>query len=180
MIEALLLRHDPANGFAYRRRITPLERHANPDHTARLLAHLQEDNDRHLVHSTSWRATDNGHIVLTYLIHPDPDPGQPALPLANPHDIAHSDRPAHPTPPTLQLEHVAAHAIRHLAFLGRTDPTVTAHLAHRPHTQQALSAVTPIPAGQLYIECDQPRSNEQRLQPQGGASACTATTEELG
>lgn len=80
MIEALLLRHDPANGFAYRRRITPLERHANPDHTARLLAHLQEDNDRHLVHSTSWRATDNGHIVLTYLIHPDPDPGQPALP----------------------------------------------------------------------------------------------------
>ncbi|MEU8697427.1 hypothetical protein AB0C61_07020 [Streptomyces sp. NPDC048680] len=149
MIEALLLRHDAAHGFAYRGRTTPLERHTNPDHTARRLAGLRDDDDRHLVHSTSWRATEDGHIVLTYLVHPDPDPAQPAHPLTDPHAIAHGTRPAHPSPPALALEHVAAHAVRHLAFLGRTDPTVAAHLADRPHTLQTLSTLPPLPAGQF-------------------------------
>lgn len=152
MIETLILRHDPTDGFAYRRRITPLERHANPDHTARHLAHLREDDHRHLVHSTSWRATEDGHIVLTYLIHPDPDPTRPAHSLANPNDIARSTRPAHPTPSAVTLTHVAAHAVRHLAFLGRTDPAVAAHLDGRPHTQQALSSVAPVLAGRLHPE----------------------------
>ncbi|MFJ6463782.1 hypothetical protein ACIQM0_22595 [Streptomyces sp. NPDC091387] len=149
MIEALLLRHDAAHGFAYRSRTTPLERHTNPDHTARRLAGLRDDDDRHLVHSTSWRATEDGHIVLTYLIHPDPDPAQPAHALADPHAIAHGTRPAHPAPPALALEHVAAHAVRHLAFLGRTDPTVAAHLADRPHTLRTLGTLPPLPAGQF-------------------------------
>lgn len=152
MIETLLLRHDPSDGFAYRRRITPLERHANPDHTARHLAHLSEEDHRHVVHSTSWRATEDGRIVLTYLIHPDPDPTRPAHSLADPNDIARGTRPARPTPTAVTLTQVAAHAVRHLAFLGHTDPAVAAHLEGCPHTQQALSRVAPDLAGRLHRE----------------------------
>lgn len=144
LVEALLLRHDPTEGFAYRRLITALARGVRPDDTARRLARLAEDDDSHLVHSTSWRATDEGQIVLTYLLHPDPAPDLPATPLPDPRAIARSPRPGRPSPPELRTHHVAAHAVRHLAFLARTDPAVaahlTAHLADRPTTADALGA----------------------------------------
>lgn len=89
-VEALLLRHDPTEGFAYRRLITALGRSAGPDRTARRLARLGEHDELHMAHSTSWRATRDGGIVLTYLVHPDPDPDRPAIPLPEPHVIARS------------------------------------------------------------------------------------------
>ncbi|MDJ0346090.1 hypothetical protein QMK19_31475 [Streptomyces sp. H10-C2] len=158
LIETLLLRHDTAGGFAYRRRLVPLERHADPDHTARHLAdlgnpadldQLDERNDQHVVHSTSWRATDEGHIILTYLVHPDPQPSKPAVVLADPHTIARSDHPSRPQPTGLATDHVVAHAIRHLAFLARTDPVIAAHLTHHPHTHLALAALPGLQAGRL-------------------------------
>ncbi|TFI19918.1 hypothetical protein [Streptomyces sp. 4R-3d] len=129
LVETLLLRHDAAEGFAYRRLITALGRGARPDGAARRLAGLSEGDERHLVHSTSWRATDDGSIVLTYLVHPDPAPGLPATPLPDPRALACSPKAGHPSPPDLKPHHVAAHAVRHLAFLARTDPVVAAHLA---------------------------------------------------
>ncbi|MBT2487193.1 hypothetical protein J7E96_01280 [Streptomyces sp. ISL-96] len=149
LVEALLLRHDPAEGFAYRRLITALRYRPDPDQTVRRLALLDEGDDRHIVHSTSWRATHDGHIVLTYLVHPDPDPRRPGTTLPDPHDIACSPRPGHPAPTDLSLDQVAAHAVRHLAFLGRTDPAIAAHLEPRPHLRHALDTVPGVPAGQL-------------------------------
>lgn len=157
LVEALLLRHDPTEGFAYRRLITALARDVRPDDTARRLARLAEDDDSHLVHSTSWRATDEGQIVLTYLLHPDPAPDLPATPLPDPRAIARSPRPGRPSPPELRTHHVAAHAVRHLAFLARTDPAVaahltahlTAHLADRPTTADALGAALDTALGHL-------------------------------
>lgn len=153
LVEVLLLRHDPTEGFAYRRLITALGRGVRPDATARRLARLAEDDDSHLVHSTSWRATDEGQIVLTYLLHPDPAPDLPATSMPDPRALARSPRPGHPSPPELKPHHVAAHAVRHLAFLARTDPAVAGHLAPRDGTAEALdSALGHLPgatAGQL-------------------------------
>lgn len=149
LIEALFLRHDPVDGFAYRRAVTSLDQRVRPDDAARSLARLDDHNDRHIVHSTSWRATDEGQIILTYLIHPDPEPDEPPLAVADTRRIARSQRPGHPAPPGLTPDHVAAHAIRHLAFLLRTDPGTAAHLASRPHTRRALGDIPGLAAGQL-------------------------------
>ncbi|MEW1859796.1 hypothetical protein OG896_39015 [Streptomyces sp. NBC_00669] len=144
-----MLRHDPVEGLVYRRLLGRLEHRADPDDTARGLACLDEDDDNHLVHSTSWRATDEGHIVLTYLVHPDPEPSRPATAVAPPDTIAHAARPGRPTPPRLATDHVATHAIRHLAFLSRTDPATTTHLAQHPDTRDALIGIPGHPAGRL-------------------------------
>lgn len=154
LVEALLLRYDAVTGFAYRRLLTALARSAAPDRAARRLAGLSDDDDRHLVHSTSWRADDEGAIVLTYVVHPDPDPDHPARPLADPHTIARSNRTGHPAPPDLTVDHVASHAVRHLALLEGTDPAVAAFLAAQPHAQDALSQVCGLPAGQLRSAAD--------------------------
>lgn len=153
VIETLLLRHDLTYGFAYRRLHTCLARGADPDCAARRLAGLagreEDDGHGHLVHSTSWRVGDEGQIILTYLVHPDPDPTRSAVGLADPHDVARGARPGSPTPLDLTLDHVAAHAVRHLAFLARTDPAVTAFLAARPATRRALDVIPGVPAGQV-------------------------------
>ncbi|MCZ4102213.1 MULTISPECIES: hypothetical protein [Streptomyces] len=159
LVEALLLRYDAVTGFAYRRLLTALGRSSAPDRAARRLAGLPDDGDHHLVHSTSWRADDEGAIVLTYVVHPDPDPDRPARPLADPHTIARSNRTGHPAPPDLTVDHVASHAVRHLALLESTDPVVAAFLAARPQAQDALSRVSALLAGQLRSAptCSNPR-----------------------
>ncbi|QNE77566.1 hypothetical protein F0344_25890 [Streptomyces finlayi] len=148
-VEVMLLRHDPTEGFAYRRLITALDRGASPDGTARRLALLAEHDELHMAHSTSWRATRDGGIVLTYLVHPDPAADRPGIPLPDPHAIARSPRPGHPTPPDLEIGHVVAHAVRHLAFLEGTDPAVAAHLATRPDLVHALRCLPGATAGEV-------------------------------
>ncbi|MFD7857583.1 hypothetical protein ACFV6B_25285 [Streptomyces microflavus] len=148
-VEAVLLRHDPAEGFSYRRLIAALGRSAGPDRTARRLADLDEHDEEHMAHSTSWRATPDGGIVLTYLVHPDPAPDRPAIRLLDPYAIARSSRPGHPAPPDLEIDHVVAHAVRHLAFLESTDPAVAAHLAPRPGLVRALRSLPVTTAGEV-------------------------------
>ncbi|WP_367125563.1 hypothetical protein [Streptomyces phytohabitans] len=148
-VEVLLLRHSPAEGFGYRRLLGFLARGARPDDTARRLASLAPDDDGFLIHSTSWRVNGDGGIVLTYLVAPDPAPSRPGVRLSQPDRIARAASPGRPTPPELSLDHVAAHAIRHLAFLRRTDPGVAAHLACRPDVARALECVPSAVAGQL-------------------------------
>ncbi|RPK54599.1 hypothetical protein EES43_28925 [Streptomyces sp. ADI96-02] len=148
-VEALILRHEPIRGLAYRRLMRGLGTNISPDRSARLLARLHDGDERHLVHSTSWRAAGDGRIVLTYLVHPDPDQESPATPLPNPPVIARSPSPGTPSPPGLAIGHVASHAVRHLAFLGRTDPVVAAHLAAWPGTRRALEGMPGMAAGEL-------------------------------
>ncbi|MBT2381741.1 hypothetical protein J7E90_31755 [Streptomyces sp. ISL-111] len=148
-VEVVLLRHDPSEGFAYRRLITALGRGVSPDHAARGLALLGEHDETHLVHSTSWRATREGGITLTYLVHPDPAPDQPGTPLPEPHRIACSPRPGHPSPPDLEVGHVVAHAVRHLAFLEGSDSAIAAHLSAWPGLVHALRSLPLAAAGEM-------------------------------
>lgn len=66
-----------------------------------------------------------GSFVLTYAVAPDPSPQLPATPLTAPAVICSGD-PIRPTPPDLHAHHIAAHAVRHLAYLADTDPAVAA------------------------------------------------------
>lgn len=73
-------------------------------------------------HSTSWRF-EEGQVVLTYAVVPDPCPSLPAVALTEPSVVCSGD-PLRPAPPDVHDHHVAAHAVRHLAYLAETDPAI--------------------------------------------------------
>ena len=91
---------------------------------------------RIVLHSTSWRFEDD-HIVLSYLAYSD-DFAVPDLPLMFP--IARMEELKEP-PAVL-----AAHAIRHLAFLAREEPAKYEKKL-RPDTMVALLKASPELAG---------------------------------
>jgi hypothetical protein len=100
------------------------------------------------VHSTSWRHLDDGTIVLTYAVVPDPAPGGTAIPVRSP-EIACGGDPLRPSPPHVRHEQVAAHAARHVALIAGTDPQVRMVLERSPELRRALESLAPAPAGQL-------------------------------
>lgn len=116
-------------------------RTGDPDATARAeLATLYPSFwlKRAVVHSTSWRYEDE-HVVLAYLGYSD-EFDVSLLPLAFP--LARAEEL------TRGPASVAAHAIRHLAFLAREEPGEYAkHL--RPETLAALERVAPDVSGRL-------------------------------
>jgi hypothetical protein len=100
------------------------------------------------VHSTSWRPLQDGTIVLTYAVVPDPAPDGTAVPVRSP-EIARSGDPLRPSPPHVRHEQVAAHAARHVALIAGTDPQVRLVLDRSPELRRALESLAPAPAGQL-------------------------------
>lgn len=77
--------------------------------------------DPALLHSTSWRY-ERGRIVLTYVALPDLADAATTAPV--PRRAPVSLDPLRPSSVTVEPADVAAHACRHLAFLGRTDEVV--------------------------------------------------------
>lgn len=145
VVEALLLSVRDGN-LRYRSRSTPVTGGAHPDDVARLLAGLSPCTDGGLLHSTSWRV-EQGAVVLTYAALPDLDPRQ-TRPVrldamtCGPHPLA-------PSPATVDLDAVAAHACRHLAMLADTDETVAAATRLLPQLWEPLRKLAPVPAGAL-------------------------------
>jgi hypothetical protein len=99
-----------------RRALTEDER---PDDAA---LHLAQAADGAVCHSTSWRYQD-GRVILTYAVVPDPHPSTAAVALTTPSVMCSGD-PLWPTPADVHDHHVAAHAVRHLAYLADTDPAI--------------------------------------------------------
>lgn len=123
-----------------------------PDARARELAGLgTEVPAATVVHSTSWRPTPGG-LILTYAILPDPGPDDGAR-CAVPTDIkvVCSADAATPSPPVVAVEHVLAHALRHLTLVARTSPAVVGAVAAHPQLWHAVIARTPDVAGQLVL-----------------------------
>jgi hypothetical protein len=104
-----------------------------------------------VVHSTSWRPTLDG-LVLTYAILPDPNPDDGTV-HAVPADarVVCSEDAAAPTPAAVDVEHVLAHALRHLSLVARTSPAVVTAVAAHPRLWDAVMARTPDVAGQLAV-----------------------------
>jgi hypothetical protein len=150
-VEMLLLRVIGADGrgLCYRHKKVPLGAGEDPDSLAAQLAGIPAASaEGHLLHSTSWRYQPAGGLMLTYVAYPDPNPWLAAVLLTDP-TIVQSANPSRPSPPRVLVPHVAAHAVRHLAFLADTDPAVRAVVhADRP-LAQALAGLPRSPAGQL-------------------------------
>ncbi|MGH3870411.1 MAG: hypothetical protein ACRDSR_02685 [Pseudonocardiaceae bacterium] len=126
-----------------------------PDAAARELAGLGSAvPPATVVHSTSWRPTPQG-LILTYAVLPDPDPDSGAG-HAVPADarIVCSADAAAPTPAVVAVEHVLAHALRHLSLVARTSPAVAAAVATHPRLWHAVVAHTPDVAGQLVLSAN--------------------------
>ncbi|MGH3886720.1 MAG: hypothetical protein ACRDSZ_09140 [Pseudonocardiaceae bacterium] len=107
-----------------------------------------------VVHSTSWRPTPGG-LILTYAILPDPHPDDSAVHTV-PADaiVVCAADPAAPSPPVVDVEHVLAHALRHLSLVARTSPAVVAAVAANPRLWNAVLARTPDVAGQLVLSAN--------------------------
>ena len=138
IVEVVVLRVDPHGQLAYRVAQQQLGDRA-PDgvalDTASVTHHPAQVGT--VSHSTSWRY-DSGCVVLTYAVVPDPQPHLPVEPLPRVGVICSPD-PLHPSPAGLHDHHIAAHAVRHLAYLWATDPTVARAAATRPQIWQALN-----------------------------------------
>ncbi|MEX2555880.1 MAG: hypothetical protein WEB06_09630 [Actinomycetota bacterium] len=95
-----------------------------------------------VLHSTSWRHA-GSEAVLTYLTVVSPAAGAPpgwiAIPVGRA-ELARGDTTA--PPPTIGVEQVLEHALRHLAWLVKDDPAISATL---PEWREVLSDYTPEP-----------------------------------
>src|SRR5207248_5712199 len=104
-----------------------------------------------IVHSTSWRH-DQGALVITYLAVAEPREGRTGELAAEPvrrTELARGS--ATGPPPSIEIEHVVEHALRHLAWLSRDDPVVRDSLdrawksaldPYEPEPFRSLGAVT--------------------------------------
>ncbi|MGH3672845.1 MAG: hypothetical protein ACRDSH_19810 [Pseudonocardiaceae bacterium] len=121
-----------------------------PDARARELAGLGTDvPTATVVHSTSWRPSPDG-LILTYAVAPDPGPsGNNVRTVPAGAAVVSSADAAAPTPAVVGIEHVLAHALRHLSMVARTTPEVIAATDTYPLLWHAVVAHTPEVAGQL-------------------------------
>ncbi|WP_162795052.1 hypothetical protein [Nonomuraea lactucae] len=137
-VETLMLRTTTDSRWAYRRAVAVPERAESPDDAARRLAGVEAGDPGTVVHSTSWRYLPQGEVVLTYAVCPDPAPWLPAVELPA-LEIARGPAPAVPAPERVEVAQVAAHAVRHLAFLMGGDPVVREALVGHPEIAAALA-----------------------------------------
>ncbi len=95
-----------------------------------------------LVHSTSWRR-DREAVILTFLVVLEPaqvPQEQESVPIGR-SELARSAATAAPV--DISYGQVLEHALRHLAWLARDDPVVSAELEREWHA--ALSGYVPEP-----------------------------------
>ncbi|BCJ71197.1 hypothetical protein CS0771_07410 [Catellatospora sp. IY07-71] len=145
VVEVIVL-SEQAGVLYYRDLRTPVSGGAHPDDVARQLAGLSPCTEGGLLHSTSWRAAE-GTVVLTYAALPDLRP-RDTRPVRL--DAASAGaHPLTPSPLTVDLDAVAAHACRHLALLALTDGTVEAAARQLPRLWEPIGKLSPGPAGAL-------------------------------
>jgi hypothetical protein len=149
-IEVLVLSVSQDDELQWRVVSSELVEGYSPDARARELAGLDSPAPPGtVVHSTSWRPTGGG-LILTYAVLPDPDPAWDSVRAvpAQAHIVCSADAAA-PTPAVVAIEHVLAHALRHLSLVAQTSPAVMAAVQTHPRLWQAVLAHTPDVAGQL-------------------------------
>ncbi len=151
-VETLMLRVSTDSKWAYRRVTTLPDPGESPDQAARRACGVAADADATVVHSTSWRYTGNGEIVLTYAVCPDPEPWLPAVELPS-MEIAAGSAPATPAPDRVEVANVVAHAVRHLAFLMDEDPVVRKALERRAEVATALDPTVTTSSATRLLPC---------------------------
>ncbi|MFI6811161.1 hypothetical protein ACIBG7_02070 [Nonomuraea sp. NPDC050328] len=141
-VEVIVLRVTE-DGWAYRPESKLLKDGDSPCDVAREVAEGPA-----ILHSTSWRHELGRGVILTYAAYPDRRPGAGARGLDEA-AVAFGESADTPRPAVLALGNVTAHAIRHLAFLARTDPAVSAAVAADPPLAARLAGAPAEPAAQF-------------------------------
>lgn len=143
-VEVILFRLLPDGGLGHRVLTGDWTSGSGPDRAALEIVGIAGPADGaargRVSHSTSWRFSPPGQVVLTYAVLPDPDPSGPAEPFADPGVLSSGD-PLLPTPAGMHTHHVVAHAVRHLAGLARTDPAVRAAAAYHRELWQLVGVL---------------------------------------
>lgn len=130
----------------YRVRRDVLEDGVHPDDLAFGLAGLTLCTPGGLLHSTSWRY-ESGSVVLTYAALPDLWPQATRRVEVDAMAVAAS--PLMPSPCTVDIDAVAAHACRHLALLLTTDPVAVEAAVAAPAIWTLIGKLPAAPAGAL-------------------------------
>ncbi|GAA1405448.1 hypothetical protein GCM10009662_35690 [Catellatospora coxensis] len=145
VVEVILL-SECEGVLRYRQSRAAVRDRAHPDDVARQIAGLSPCTSGGLLHSTSWRA-EQATVVLTYVALPDMQPAS-ARPVQL-DAVTYGGHPLAPSPATVDLDAVAAHACRHLAMLADTDRVVATAALLLPELWEPLRKLAPVPAGAL-------------------------------
>jgi hypothetical protein len=135
IVEVIVFRQ--GERLEWRRVEGSIQKDERPDEAALRLLCLGDGTFDGMCHSTSWRYETDGQIVLTYAVVPDPDPRADATILSG-DVIPASIDPLRPAPPNLRAEHIAVHAVHHLAELSRRDVTVKKQVNRYPQLWNTL------------------------------------------
>ena len=105
-----------------------------------------------IIHSTSWRYERPGKVILTYVAYSDELEFQKGeshgFPLKKLKTIAkNSNKPR--TPAALEKK-VVSHAIRHIAFLIKTDNQIDYKRALKPETKEVFKNIWVSLAGKVF------------------------------
>jgi hypothetical protein len=111
-----------------------------------------EVEEEFVVHSTSWRYAPPGEVILTYVAYSDElefdAPEFKTLPLERLRMVDVST-PRPRSPDELEKQ-VVSHAMRHLAFLVKTDDENTLARVLTPETRKVFEALWVALAGRVY------------------------------
>ena len=119
----------------------------HPDDLARRMSGLTTCTPGAALHSTSWRHVGDG-VVLTYAALPDPRPDATTRAVALDAMVAGAG-PLSPSPASVDLAAVAAHACRHLALLAATDDEIALAARAKPTLWELIAKLPPGCAGGL-------------------------------
>lgn len=140
LVEVVRLSLQDDRQLAYRTVTSALEPRQPPDVLALQLAWPGRPAPvAGVCHSTSWRFEDADTLVLTYAATPDPV-GSGGNRLGQPAIVSSGDA-LRPAPAQLHAHHIAAHAVRHLAYLARHDPALATAQRLHPELWTALADV---------------------------------------
>lgn len=138
LVEVVRLSQQDDHQLAYRTITGALEPRQPPDVLALQLAWPGRTAPvAGVCHSTSWRFEDADTLVLTYAATPDLA-GSGGDQLGEPAIVSSGDA-LRPAPAQLHAHHIAAHAVRHLAYLARHDPALATAQRLHPELWQALA-----------------------------------------
>jgi hypothetical protein len=113
---------------------------------------LPADEQEFIIHSTSWRYERPGNVLLTYIAYSDEltfEKGKTKnLLLRNLGNITRNSRK--PYSRTQLEKKVVCHAIRHIAFLVKTDDQIDFQSAMAPETIQTFEKLWVSLAGRVF------------------------------
>jgi hypothetical protein len=141
----------------HRKRLNLSRKRSDPDkliwsHIRHNRGDIDAEEHEFIVHSTSWRYERPGKTILTYIAYSDELTFKKAkarsISLKNLHTV--TKRTRKPRSKAELEKKVVSHAIRHIAFLVKTDDQIDFKNAMKPETMEAFESLWISLAGKVF------------------------------